>query len=85
MTSERDERNPFRTVEAGRRLDQTLRAVGDEILQLDAPAERGQSDRACNRSDNVQVSLDTPLALNAVDEPRLCSCERCGMGDDRAG
>jgi putative transposase len=43
MTSEGDERNPSRTVEACRRLDKALRAVADEIFHLDTRAERGQS------------------------------------------
>src|SRR5450432_3173440 len=38
MTSEDDERDPSRAVKAVRCLDETLRTVADEVLQLDAPA-----------------------------------------------
>ena len=63
VSGEHLERHPSLRVEASGGVEESVRAIGDQIIERDARAYRGGMDRARHPPDEGQMSFDKAIAL----------------------
>jgi hypothetical protein len=83
MAGEHPKWDPSCTIEPRGCFDKALRAVTDEILELDAPPYRKPSEAAGYRSDEVKVSLDSLVTRDGLHFPGWRRGVSCGCGGRR--